>query len=206
MENYLKIHQTTRFESIGDASCNRLLIVLHGYGQLARFFIKKFKSLENKWHIVAPEGMHRFYKNGSSGRVGSSWMTKEMRLNDIEDNLNYLTELFIHLNKHNNYQEIVLLGFSQGAATAARYFYSEHNIAHKLVIWASVFPPDIKPSELFNFQKNKEQPLFVLGKQDEFFNIGSQKEVINFYRQLGFKIIEFEGNHDIDIGVLQQIF
>ena len=55
-----------------------VLYVLHGYGQLPAFFIRKFQAQVNAgWRVVAPEGAHRFYLKGTDGRVGASWMTRE---------------------------------------------------------------------------------------------------------------------------------
>ena len=49
------------------------LFVLHGYGQLPEYFIRKFRPLSQAgWHVVAPEGAHRFYLQGTEGRVGAS--------------------------------------------------------------------------------------------------------------------------------------
>ncbi|MFT7345493.1 MAG: putative esterase, partial [Lentimonas sp.] len=91
----LKIDKTAKVSVLKNEENpnDQLLIVLHGYGQLSQFFIQKFSSLTHQCDIIAPEGMHRFYLNGSSGRVGASWMTKEERETDIEDNQKYLEEV-----------------------------------------------------------------------------------------------------------------
>jgi hypothetical protein len=79
-ENKLSIEKTIRYFTIGDIEkAKYLLIALHGYGQLSSYFGKKFEDLPNEFFIVIPEGMHRFYLDGTSGRVGASWMTKEAR-------------------------------------------------------------------------------------------------------------------------------
>src|SRR5690554_3872961 len=49
--------------------------------------------------------MHRFYRKGTQGRVGASWMTKEARLDDIEDNHKYLDKLAEHLLKGKSYKQ-----------------------------------------------------------------------------------------------------
>ena len=71
----------------------QILIALHGYGQLGQYFYRKFNSLEADFGLVVPEGPHRFYLEGSSGRVGASWMTKEWREQDIQENNSYLKQL-----------------------------------------------------------------------------------------------------------------
>ena len=77
--------KTFRYHILNEGTnAKKVLYVLHGYGQLAEFFVRKFRELGDEYLIVAPEGMHRFYLQGSSGRVGASWMTKEDREQDIK--------------------------------------------------------------------------------------------------------------------------
>lgn len=206
MEHILQVTKNARYFSEGNSNGDKLLIVFHGYGQLAYYFIRKFSAVYDNWHVVAPEGLHRFYTNGSSGRVGASWMTKEAREQDIEDNINWITQLVEELTSTHTYKEIVLLGFSQGATTAARYFYSEQKIVDRLIIWASVLPPDINKRQLF--QKNNEsgkKNIFVLGTTDQFFTTEQQVEALQFFSELGYETVTFEGNHDIDAKTLQNI-
>lgn len=205
MEEFIRIQKTARYFSEGNPDAGKLLIVLHGYGQLPAFFIRKFSAFYPNWHVVAPEGLHRFYTNGNSGRVGASWMTKESRESDIEDTIDWIGQLVEHLTTARNYTEIVLLGFSQGAATAARYFYTGNHAVNRLIIWASVFPPDIDKSQLFSRQSDTFENTFVLGTQDLFFNEEQQQEAHSFFRELGFKTVSFEGNHDIDEKTLEDI-
>lgn len=186
--------RTFRYTTAGDINSRVLLYVLHGYGQLAPYFIRKFDFLKD-YFIVAPEGMHRFYLSGSSGRVGASWMTKEERMDDIEDNCNWLMELHRKLTADHTYDKTIILGFSQGGATAARWFYDSRMKADHLIMWASVFPPDLSPYELI--QEHVGMNLFVLGDQDEYFDTNQQNEAKEFYSQLQFKTIDYAGKHDI---------
>ena len=65
------------FLSEGYEGKKKLLIALHGYGQLAFYFAKKFESVPDDYALLVPEGMHRFYLQGSSGRVGASWRQRK---------------------------------------------------------------------------------------------------------------------------------
>ena len=68
--------------------------VLHGSRMLSEQMLYKFKEFDPKKHfVVAPEGLHRFYEKDFGGPVVASWMTKHYRLDDIEDNGNYLHSL-----------------------------------------------------------------------------------------------------------------
>jgi predicted esterase len=180
-----------------------LIYVLHGYGQLAEFFIRKFGLPEDEYFLVAPEGMHRFYLNGSSGRVGASWMTKEERESDISDNLNWLDELHARIMQQKHFEKAIIFGFSQGGATAARWFYNGRIKLDQLIVWSSVFPPDLLiENEIL--RASQDENIFFMGDQDEYYSANQQLELINFYRSKGFKTIHYNGKHDIDLSVLMK--
>lgn len=205
MQHNVKIVKNARYFSNEKPQADKLLIALHGYGQLASYFIKKFSDINDNWYVVAPEGLHRFYKEGYAGRVGASWMTKEDRENDIEDNIEWLNQLIAHLTKENSYSEIVILGFSQGASTATRFFYSGQQTIDRLIIWASVFPPDMDVSKLFMKKELDKKNSFVIGTKDAFFTEQQRLETVSFFEQLNYKTITFEGGHEIDTRTLNNI-
>jgi len=197
----IKTSKTQRYFTHGDLKkTTKLLIVLHGYGQLAEHFIRKFHQLPENYYIVAPEAMHHFYLNGSSGRVGASWMTKENRINNITDNNEYLNNLVDFLQTENEFSELLVLGFSQGGATAARWNAQRKDI-DQLILWASIFPPDLEESSF----SNSKNGTFVIGKQDEFYDAVAQDKEINKYRSLGFEIVVYDGKHDIDADTLKNL-
>ncbi|MDG2504564.1 MAG: hypothetical protein P8M87_00280 [Crocinitomicaceae bacterium] len=201
MSHRFKSSKTYRYFSISaKEDPKNLLIVMHGYGQLAEYFVRKFNACPVDFTVLAPEGPHRFYKNGYSGRVGASWMTKEARQDDIDDNLNWLTAwLTAHL-EDNTYKNIILLGFSQGGATAARWYYRQPKLFSHFILWASVFPPDIeKPNT------EVRQSYFVVGDKDEFLTSENLKKELLIYQKLGFKTIRFKGIHDIEPTILNSL-
>lgn len=206
MEQKFTHTKTYRYEVIERGSPKRILYVLHGYGQLVKYFIRKFQSLPDDILIVAPEGMHRFYLEGSSGRVGASWMTKEAREDDILDNIDWLNELHQIITHEYKIEEAHLLGFSQGGATAARW--KENGIVNfnSLTLWACVFPPDLDRE---NLKTSNIPSSFVIGDEDQFYNSKAQDELCKFYHSLNFDVIKYKGNHDIDnetlISVLRQM-
>ena len=197
----IKTSKTQRYFTHGDLKkATKLLIVIHGYGQLAEHFIRKFHQLPENYYIVAPEAMHHFYLNGSSGRVGASWMTKEDRINNIADNNEYLNNLVDFLQKEKQFSELLVLGFSQGGATAARWNAQRKDI-DQLILWASVFPPDLEESSF----SNSKNGTFVIGKHDEFYDANAQDKEIKKYRSLSFEIVEYDGKHDIDADTLKNL-
>ena len=199
-----KVEKTTRYYTLGDLdSADKLLFVLHGYGQLSQFFIRKFQTLVEKgYYIVAPEGLHRFYLEGTSGRVGASWMTKEARLDDIEDNVLYLKLITEHFIKTKNFKNVSLLGFSQGGATATRFYTKHFHFFQTCILWASVFPDDVSFSPIekgLNYQ-------FVIGTEDPYFSKEITANLLSEYQENGIKTHQFIGDHNIDEEMLNQLF
>lgn len=207
MEEKLRHYKTFRYEVSEEAVQGKpVLYVLHGYGQQAQYFIRKFRSLFDDFVVIAPEGMHRFYLQGSAGRVGASWMTKEAREDDIADNISWLNALDEQITKRYQPSKKILLGFSQGGATAARWYHMGATPFEAMILWACVFPPDLDPSQEI---KNAEEQHFTIGSEDEFYDAKAQQELFDFYNEKGFKVHPFEGKHDINpetlVKILQEI-
>lgn len=177
----------------------------HGYGQLARYFLRHFQVLENEETlIVAPEGLSRFYLDGFAGRVGATWMTKEGRLSEIEDQAAYLNlllqEMVQQLPKD---VQVHVLGFSQGGATVCRWLATQEVPCHRLILWAASFPEDID----FETGKAAFQNLpvdVVYGTQDEFITPAALQRQQQLMAQLGISPIihTYEGGHTINAEAL----
>tara|TARA_B110000285_G_scaffold217553_1_gene266033 strand:- start:2933 stop:3544 length:612 start_codon:yes stop_codon:yes gene_type:complete len=197
MEVNITQNKTYRYQiSCKGKNPTTLLYVLHGYGQLAKYFIQKFNHLQNII-VVAPEGGHRFYLKGTGGRVGASWMTKEARETDISDNINYLDSLDVQLSKKFSIDKKILIGFSQGGATAIRWRNQSAINFDSLIIWASDYPKDsiIK----------KGNDYFIIGDKDEFIHSEIKVQMIKDYESKGFKICSYIGMHDIDKETLNDL-
>ncbi len=209
MENGIVFDYQARYCKIGslDRPGAELWFVLHGYGQLAPYFVKKFQFLEEKGHcIIAPEGLNRFYLKGFNGRVGATWMTKEDRLRDIDNYINYLDA--VYRKEVGNRQDLVvnLLGFSQGSATISRWIAQGEVQYQRLFIWAGVFPVDLNfESDSSNFQE--KSIYLVYGTNDPYITKGRLAGHFKTSQQLGIhpQVVEFDGEHDIDAVTLNEI-
>ncbi|MEO7988579.1 MAG: alpha/beta hydrolase [Chryseolinea sp.] len=212
-QHELQFQFKSRYFKLGklDASTTQLWFVIHGYGQLAEFFIRKFKILEDQnICVIAPEGLSHFYLEDvtsraqtGNNRVGASWMTKENRLSDIENYLEYLNSIFEKEVGVNTSMRITILGFSQGAATASRWISAGKINFQRLILWAGIFPPDIDFNTTKGILKDKETYL-VYGKSDPFINDARIAEMETLITQLGIspETKVFEGKHDIDAQTL----
>jgi predicted esterase len=202
-----------RYFKLGElnASTKQLWFVIHGYGQLAEFFIRKFKVLEeHNICIIAPEGLSHFYledvasrAQSGNNRVGASWMTKENRLMDIENYVEYLNSIYQKETGGALSVPITVLGFSQGAATVSRWVNAGGINFQRLILWAGIFPPDIDFKTTKEILKDKKTYM-VYGKNDPFINDERISEMKTLVSQLGIspETKVFEGKHDIDSQML----
>lgn len=206
MQNKITVNKTAFYHTLGDVKTAKTIwFVLHGYGYLAKFFIKKFNPILNEnTVIIAPEGLSKFYLNGVGydGKMGASWMTKDNRETEIEDYIKYLNQLHEAILKENEVTDVKInvVGFSQGGATASRWLANQKSKCDNFILWASNFPEDLNLSQLSSNSK-----AFVLfGDDDEFIS----KKQINDYEQflnaseIDCQLIKFKGKHDIPKEVL----
>ena len=204
-EHLIKVERTARYFTLGELGqeTKTIWIILHGYGQLASFFIKKFNGIaDNETFVVAPEGISRFYLDETYTRVGASWTTREHKESEAEEYVSYLNDVYsiIKSKTTNDGVKINILGFSQGCATALRWLDSCDFVPEKLVLWAGFFNKGI--AELIDPQKLKEvDTYYVYGLQDEF--LVMYPEITEAFREkmkleINPKIISYNGKHRVD--------
>lgn len=207
----IRITKTARYYILGEQSdiIKSVWIVLHGFKQLAEGFIKYFNTIvsENTL-IVAPEALNKFYLEGFNGRVGATWMTKEDRENEITDYVNYLDSIYdevINCGVVSNVK-VSVLGFSQGAATACRWFVMGKSKIDRLIIWGGGIPQDIDlPAfvELFNSSEFS----IVAGEADELVppvQLNAELKKLDEIK-LNYKFYSYTGGHELRTDVLRAL-
>ena len=207
----ITVKKTARYFTLGEASSStkNVWFICHGYGQLANYFLRNFEPLNDGSNLlVSLEGLHRFYVKGFSDRVGASWMTREDRLIDIHDYVSFLDDVYNDVMKHLDRKKVKVhvLGFSQGAATVARWLCMGRSGADSLVMWAGAFPPDI------DFRQDAQRlpslrKYVVMGDQDEFIAKEQLDEHLLFLRQncIDHTLVTFSGKHEIHKETLLKI-
>lgn len=209
-ERHINVTVKARYYTFGNltSKTEKVWFVMHGYGQLARYFIRKFEILDpEKNYIIAPEGLNRFYLEGFSGRIGATWMTREDRITDIKNYVTFLTDIYNSLlSDIPTTAEINMLGFSQGAATVCRWL-GEGNIHYdKLILWAGIFPPDLQIEKASKVLASKPA-IVVLGKDDEYITEERMAELASVTEDLNLspKLIHYEGGHSIHGETLKKL-
>jgi predicted esterase len=148
--HHLRVERTARYFTLGaeNADVRAIWFVLHGYGQLAGFFIRFFADVVRaEALIVAPEALNRFYLPSPEHvpardrPVGATWMTREDRESEISDYVEYLDALCDEITGTRPVP-VNVLGFSQGAATATRWAINGRSRLERLVLWGGTMPPE----------------------------------------------------------------
>ena len=195
-------------------------IVLHGYAQLAADFLSEFEPVARPGVLfVAPEGLSRFYRRPRNTHIGASWMTAEARDDEITDYLAYLNKVYdLIVEKQRRRPKFVgVLGFSQGCSTASRWVESIHNTRvepidsvsrtiDRMVLWGGTPAVELRSSSY----QNDIAPCrvdWVTGTTDRFTppekltELHPEMDTVNNPIQMTI----FEGKHEIDANVLNQI-
>ena len=184
-------------------------ILCHGYGQLASEFLGLARALEGPRRLlVAPEALSRFYHEDHK-RIGASWMTREDRDVEMEDYVRYLDLLHDQLFEivARDRLELRLLGYSQGAATAARWAVRGRAKIDHLVLWGSPLPPELGTEAAAVAALREMRLTLVGGSRDQFFTEKVWAEERTRLRALGidFDELSFEGGHRLDDDTLRAL-
>lgn len=221
-EHHVRVQRTARYFTLGplDAAPRELWIVLHGYGQLARRFLRAFAALDDGTRlIVAPEALNRFYlvaaDRGSvpapERPVGATWMTREDRDTEINDYVELLDAVLAEVGARvdgglDAIPRLIVLGFSQGTATAGRWLASGRVPARQLVLWGGGLAPEIELGASGPWLRAIPITL-VAGDADEYATpavVGAELERL---REAGIDVrrVEFAGGHGIERGTLARL-
>ncbi|MFT4737747.1 MAG: putative esterase [Cyclobacteriaceae bacterium] len=201
-QKHITVHIEAPYCTLNELSpcTKRIWLVCHGYGMLARYFIKKFDKLDQlSNYIIAPQGLSKHYLDGFRGRVGATWMTKEDRETEINNQVRYLQTILDNELKGFEQVPITLFGFSQGASTVSRFAAFGNVQFDRLILWAGEFPPDLDSEALDHWPKDLDVTVLV-GDQDPFINqekINQQVQLVEVKLGRKPKVVHFEGVHEV---------
>ncbi|WP_019986739.1 alpha/beta hydrolase [Rudanella lutea] len=220
-EHHLTVSRTARYYTLGGEAPEQvtdLWFVLHGYGQLARYFIRRFDVLDlDHTLVVAPEGLSRLYLDAEYGKIGASWITREDRDHEIADYTVYLNTLYDTVLAQYNLTDkplrVTFFGFSQGAATACRWLANRLGAGRggavvRLVLWAGFFPNGladvIDPAALAPLET-----LYIYGRADEYIVQMPDPEAYIARLQADLptlQVVPFDGKHVVEREVIKRLF
>ena len=197
-EHHLTIPRTARYYALGESARapTEIWMVCHGYGQLAGRFLSRLDALDDgRRLIVAPEGLSRFYVDGTgpASKVGASWMTREDRETEIDDYVRYLDAVFDAACRpaDRNAAALTVFGFSQGTATASRWAVRGQRKVERLILCGITPRPDQGGRQQRGIAKTA---------------LGAELSVPWQYEAgVRHRLISFEGGHRIDADALRRL-
>lgn len=212
-EEHIAVAKTARLYLLGEpGAVHDVWIACHGYGQLARKFIRSFESISAPGRLIAaPEGLHRFYLDpppapASQRRVGATWMTREDRETDIRDYVAYLDRVVEHVAGTRTTARVRAFGFSQGCATAFRWATMGATRMDELILWSGEVPPDVD-MQLAADRLRQTRITIVVGQHDELAPAAVVQRQVDRLKAAGLsaELLEFDGGHEIDPDTLEQL-
>lgn len=185
-------------------------ITCPGYGQLAKYFIRRFDVLNPKKNfVVTLQGLSKFYLPDRK-QVGASWMTKEGRETDMLNQKAYFDAVIREVFKNRKLEDfrVHLLGFSQGVSMICRMAAYAKIEFETLILWAGGFPPELTVDQ-FSHNKAGAKLKVVLGTRDEYYALDKnyQPEVARMEEIIGLRpdIVTFDGTHEVSREVLGRL-
>lgn len=191
----IKRHVRVYTNQLLHGGIHEVWLLIHGYGMLAKYFLQKFEILDSLHTLlVAPEAPSRFYIDKEYQRVGASWMTKEDRLLDIEEQYELLDQVYeIYIKPFSGRARFNVFGFSQGVATAWRWLNHSGVPVYNFVAWAGTIPQE----PIQNYQAQRLWLLFA--EDDPLLQFLNPNNTLEWLKNHGvpFEIFQYTGGHAI---------
>ncbi|MAY82734.1 MAG: hypothetical protein CMP59_01235 [Flavobacteriales bacterium] len=195
MKKSIQVKRTAIYHYLSNENCRTLLYVIHGYGQLAEDFLKDFKAIEGKVDIVAPEALSRYYNK--ERKPVASWMTSHEREAEMDDYVSYLDQLHKEISSVKEYDEVKLLGYSQGVSTAMRWLAKSKEVFSHVYLCSGSIPPELNTEDLKH--QSGSQFHYFYGINDPLLEVSRAKSIVEGLRGLveHLDVHPFEGKHEV---------
>lgn len=178
-----------------DAESCPLLVGFHGYGENAEKHLEELRRLPgaSRWALCAVQALHPFYNR--SGDVIACWMTRLQRERAILDNVRYVASVVAELKQELPVaDQLVYLGFSQGAAMAYRAAAGSGHPCQGVIVLGGDVPPELEIHDLSRF------PPVLLGRgsSEEWYDAAKMEHDVELLRRKGADVrpCVFDGGHE----------
>ena len=135
-------------------------------------------------------------------------MTREDRLAEIADYVQYLDAVYQDVFKQLDRSQVAVhaLGYSQGAATVARWAALGRAKVDRLTLWGGEFPPDLDLTpDTVRDRLRAARLSLVYGRADEFITSKVIATTVKRLRahEIPVREIPFDGAHELNDSVLK---
>jgi predicted esterase len=216
---HVETPRTARYWHAGAPSAPEVWVALHGYGQLAEYFVRHLVPFAGDARlVVAPEALSRFYVGAGEAdrhaamRVGATWMTREDRAAEIHDYVRWLDAALDAATGgfDDARARLHVLAFSQGTATACRWLQHRARAgrapAARLVLWGGGLPHDLDLAA--DGELLRRTPLtVVVGDEDEFVTpaaVAAQRARLD-EAGVPHALVTYAGGHRLDRDTLARV-
>jgi predicted esterase len=173
----------------------RLLVGFHGYAETAEPHLEELERIPGigEWSVAAVQALHPFYTR--SGAVVANWMTKQDRELAIDENLDYVRQVLAAIPRP---ETLVFLGFSQGAAMAARgAAFAGANPSGLVLLGGDI------PEEIGTRDKLPSRVFLGRGERDDWYTAEKLKKDLSFVPDA--MTCVYDGGHEWTEGLRSSI-
>lgn len=192
--------RTVPWYLVGDAQRPETVVfVLHGLGQRAARLAGRLSPASRPDRVlVVPEAPSRYLPHPGAQKSGAAWSTGDDAAADLRDNLLYLDALRADMWRRFGARHHVLVGFSQGGLTAARWLSHRQHAWDKVVLWGAPLPRDIEPAA-FRAGLGGAELVLAVGDADPFVTPEGERTVLAALDQMcvPFRVHRYAGAHEV---------
>lgn len=182
------------------------LVVLHGWGQSAPSFMRRFRGLRTSdVLVVAVQGPHQMYLDRETRKVGFSWLTAFDRRRAVSDFVGTLDTVLGRVRDDFGVSAPpYILGFSQGVSMAYRYAILSESVVAGVIACGGDLPPDVAEA----MPGARRFPvLLVHGRDDAIVPVSKCDEAESALAGLSWphERYSFSGDHEVPSEVVERI-
>jgi len=180
-------------------------IVFHGMGYLSKYFINYFSHLNpDENFIIAPQAPSKYYQGSNFKHVGASWLTKENTIEETNNVLTYVDEVF-KAEAPKNIPKLIVLGYSQGVSIATRWLASRKINCNHLILHSGGIPTELVPKD-FSFLNEDVRVTYLYGNKDQYIDEARKTEEVLkgnnlFGNHIDFHV--FNGGHEVNLNYIK---
>ena len=199
-EKYIEYTSKTAYATLNTRTdqCQKVWVVFHGIGYLARYFLRYFKELDPREnYIIAPQAPSLYYLSDAYKHIGACWLTREDTKLHMDNLLNYLDTLY-KAESLQKAEKLCFLGYSQGVSVLCRWIAKRKVNCGRLILYAGRVPDELEPGHFAHLHPDTTVEV-IFGHEDPYLKGKDWQEMQERLRALfsdRLVINRFDGGHE----------